>query len=241
MVRRRAGEVFGDSYAFPGGILDDDEALAREFCQGRTADEANKLLGVREGGLDYFSAATRELFEETGILLARAGNGGWALEGDSGTQADIGTLRKRIDRGSLRWSEFLRDKNFRIACDALHYFAHWETPLSRQPRWSARFFLAEMPAGPDARHDGSELTDSRWLSAAAALGSGREGGMRLPFPTFRNLGTLAQFESVADLVCWAKERARSGVEKIRPVELSINGEPKFVIRGDADYPKDGER
>jgi 8-oxo-dGTP pyrophosphatase MutT (NUDIX family) len=240
MVKRRAGDAFGDSYAFPGGVLDGNEALGRIYCQGKTADEADKALGVAEGGLDFYSAAIRELFEETGILLARDHSGRWALRNDSDAQQEFEKLRKQIDQGSLPWAEFLRERKLRMACDALHYFAHWETPLSEAKRWSARFFLAEMPSNQDVRHDGSELTDSRWLSASETLSIARTGGMKLPFPTLRILRALSEFTSVAALFDWAYARTREGIERIRPMKIELNGKPKFVIPGDPDYPRSGE-
>lgn len=233
MVKRRGGDAFGESYAFPGGVVDHDESLAKTYCNGITVDEANAKLGVQEGGLDFYVATIRELFEETGILLARDRRGAWALYSDPG-------IRKQIVRGTLPWSDFLRDQELRMACDALHYFAHWETPLSQPKRWSARFFLAEMPAGQDARHDGTELTDSRWLSATEALEMGRQGGMKLPFPTYRSLKILSEFASVDNLIDWARQMARQGVPKVRPVELKENGKSKFVIPGDPDYPEGGD-
>jgi hypothetical protein len=46
LVRRRAGDAFGESYTFPGGVIDPDEMNARPVCQGRSEDEANSILGV---------------------------------------------------------------------------------------------------------------------------------------------------------------------------------------------------
>ena len=165
-----ADHLFGDSYTFPGGVVDDDESAAHAFSQGKTADEANALLNVSQGGLDYYSAAIRELFEETGILLVRDSAGDWICGGP-----ELGALRRKVDQGVLPWSDFLREQGLRIALDALHYFAHWETPLNLPKRWSTRFFLAELPPGQDATHDGSEVTDSRWIPAAEALALGRDG------------------------------------------------------------------
>jgi 8-oxo-dGTP pyrophosphatase MutT (NUDIX family) len=203
MVRRRAGDVFGDSYAFPGGLVDDNEPTAHEYCRGISAEEANRLLHVADGGLNFYSAAIRELFEETGVLLAR---------------------------------DFLRGQGLHMACDALHYFAHWETPLIQPKRWSARFFFAEMPIEQDVLHDGSELTDSLWITAADALAASRAGKMKLPFPTIRNLETFSDIASVDGLITWANERAIAGVSKIRPARFEKDGKWKWTIPGDADYP-----
>jgi len=232
LVRRRAGDAFGDSYAFPGGVVDADESAAREFCGGLTTAEANAALQVPVNGLDYYSSAIRELFEETGVLLARAASGEWA-----GANPAFRELRKQVDEGVLAWAEFLRKHDLVMACDALHYFAHWETPLRAPKRWSARFFVAEMPAGQDAHHDSHELTDSRWLSAADALSTARDGEIKLPFPTARNLEILSKFSSVNELIRWASRRPRYGVDKIRPVLVKLDGKTKFVIPGDPDYPK----
>ena len=75
MVKRRAGDAFGDNYAFPGGVVDHDESDAHGRIDGKTGDEVNAELHVPENGLDYYRAAIRELFEETGILLGPASRG----------------------------------------------------------------------------------------------------------------------------------------------------------------------
>ena len=229
LVKRRAGDAFGDSYAFPGGVVDSDESISNTFSQGTTAEEANTVLNVSQGGLDYYSAAIRELFEETGILLARDAAGAW-----SGGGPDVDVLRKRVDQGALPWSDFLQDQGLQMASDALHYFAHWETPLDFPKRWSTRFFMAELPPGQDATHDGSELTECRWINAAEASMLGREGGMKLPTPTISTLESLSEFNSVSEMLDWAGDRASQGFERILPERVQSDGKTKYVIPGSSD-------
>jgi len=107
-------------------------------------------------------------------------------------------------------------------------------------RWP-RFFLAEMPPGQDAQHDGSEVTDSCWMTAADVLSVGKKGGMNLPFPTRTNLKRISEFRTVDDLLSWASAQAAEGIAKIRPVILRDNGKIRFVIPGDRDYPEDGDQ
>lgn len=234
MVRRRPGDAFGDSYAFPGGVLDDDENLAHDYSLGRTPREANVLLDVPTDAISYYSAAIRELFEETGVLLARNQRQEWAIRTDAETNARLLRMRQQIDCGTMRWSNFLREQELMMACDSLHYFAHWETPKFRPKRWSTRFFIAKLPTGQHAQHDGTELTDSRWVTATDALSE----GMELPFPTTRTLKTLSRFSSINESLAWADEMAAVGVKKVRPVRITVNGKQRIVIPGDPDYPVD---
>ncbi|MCH8073701.1 MAG: NUDIX hydrolase [Proteobacteria bacterium] len=233
MVKRRAGDAFGDSYAFPGGVVDHDESDAHGRIDGLTADEANAVLDVSRDGLDYYSAAIRELFEETGILLARDDKGEWVSD-----SPQLQALRLEVDKGRLPWSKFLETEGLRLACDALHYFAHWETPLEQPKRWSTRFFLAESPTTQDATHDGSEVTDLCWLTASQALAGSRDGSMKLPFPTIRNLLDVAKFATIDALIEWADSRRQEGIIKLRPIKIQQNGKSKFVVYGDDGYPAD---
>ncbi|MDX1406455.1 MAG: hypothetical protein R3192_18125 [Woeseiaceae bacterium] len=231
MIKRRAGDAFGDSHAFPGGVVDHDESDAHGRIDGTTADEANAVLGIDGDGLDYFSAAIRELFEETGILLARSEDGAWARV-TPGLQA----LRDEVDKGRLRWSQFLEDHGLRLACDALHYFAHWETPLVAPRRWSTRFFLAPLPPAQEASQSGTEVTELAWLTADAALDKARAGSIKLPFPTTRNLRNMAEFATVAELLDWADSRHDQGITRLCPVRVGQGKASKWTVWGDPDYP-----
>ena len=142
MVRRHAKLSFGASYAFPGGVLDDSDSKVHERCDGLDASDADRLLGVSGGGLDYFSAAIRELFEETGVLLARS------------TLSDVvlQSARKQLNVGSLPWNEFLADADLRLQCDLLHYVSVWVTPISEPMHPTRRCWRRpRMPTNPSHR------------------------------------------------------------------------------------------
>ena len=46
MVRRHENSSFGAAYAFPGGVVDPEDRLIHEYCEGLSAEEANARLGV---------------------------------------------------------------------------------------------------------------------------------------------------------------------------------------------------
>lgn len=219
-MKRRAGDAFGNSYAFPGGVVDPNETDATSFSVGVTGTDANAVLGIESNGLDYYSAGIRELFEETGILLARDRHAQWA---DCNSQ--IARLRTDVDRGIVQWSDFLQQHELSMAFDVLHYFAHWVTPLVRPKRWTTRFFLAELPPQQIACHDGIETIDSRWLSASDALQESQDGVLEMPYPTMKTLESLCDNKSVAAMKDWAHDRQREGIRKVRPDHVVL-GEQK---------------
>ncbi|MCI0516768.1 MAG: NUDIX domain-containing protein [Woeseiaceae bacterium] len=230
MLRRHAGSVFGDVYVFPGGAVDACDSRVRDRCGAVDGAAATACLGVTEA-LDYYSAAIREVFEETGVLLA---HGGTAVD-----DASLDDDRRRLMRGELAWDRFLQERNLCLESERLHYFAHWVTPETESRRFSTRFFLAAMPEQQQASHDGSELTDSCWMTAAEVLEAQRAGRMRLIFPTYRTLKDIAGLETVDAVIEWARARQRSGVARILPAIIEIDGKEKVVMPGDPRYPRNG--
>jgi len=226
MVRRHEDSSFGAAYAFPGGVVDDDDTAVHEFCAGVTVRQANSRLGVKQEGLDLYSAGVRELFEESGVLLADVEN----------IDEDLCAVRDALNDGSERWVDFVTRNQLELHCDQLHYFSHWITPVSQPKRYSTRFFLAELPEGQEAEHCGGELTDSRWISAHDMLEAGRQGAVKLHFPTIKTLESLARHKTLEALVDWARSCVEWGVTSMLPAIIMRDGQPEVVLPGEKDYP-----
>ena len=201
MVRRHERSAFGSAYAFPGGVLEPADHRVHARCTGISAASADQMLDLEEGGLDYYSAAVRELFEEAGVLL-----GSSALDA-----AQLAAARTRLNAGSLHWDTFASDSDLTLDCAALRYFSFWITPIGLPKRYSTRFFLAELPAGQAALHCGGELTDSCWMSACDVLQARAAHTMTVHYPTRKTLERLAEFESTDVLLEWAARCAARGV------------------------------
>jgi 8-oxo-dGTP pyrophosphatase MutT (NUDIX family) len=143
-------------------------------------------------------AAIRELFEETGVLLAVNPTGeSWAATRDrkshlAGKHAAL--LQKTLSFRSLLESEAL-------LCDVsrLAYFSHWQTPREISIRFDARFFLATLPTDQSARRTSPEVARSVWLTPDRALELFAKDKLPMIFPTFASLRTLADFESLDSL------------------------------------------
>lgn len=216
LVKRRAGDAFGDSYTFPGGVLDDDEGAARSYCAGLSAEDANAMLGVIERGLDYYSAVVRELYEETGILL--------------GTRNPVdASYRNQLHAGTLTWPDLLQQQGLSIPCDTLHYFTHWITPSALPKRWTTRFFLAAMPGDQDVLPDGSEITDYCWLTAEDALNSAECGEREIPYPTRKTIETFLGQKTVAGMIDWARQRQAQGIPAIQPEIRADDGKRRIFM------------
>ena len=226
MVRRHEKSSFGSAYAFPGGVVDPEDSEVHQFCHGLTSKEADSRLGVEDNGLDYYSAAVRELFEETGVLLADL----------SSLDENLTSVRDELNDGSLNWVDFVTRNELSLDCSNLHYISHWVTPPMLPKRYSTRFFLAALPAGQDAMHCGGELTESRWATAKEMLAAGRRGDVKLHFPTIKTLESIARQKALPDLVDWAKSCVEWGVTSMVPLVIERHGKKEIVLPGDKDYP-----
>lgn len=234
LMRRHAQTSFGRTYVFPGGLVEPGDRDAHRHCLDDRAGRADACLDLPGDALDYYSAAIRELFEETGVLLARGADGQWALTESVAPAFDA--ERRGLNDGKVAWADMLRRRELSLACDSLHYFAHWITPVRRKKRFTTRFFVATLPRGQRASHDGSELTDSRWMSVGNALAADRAGSLELPPPTRVTLTELADRKSVNDILAWARRRELRGVPVTQPAIIGQKGEECVVMPGDPRYP-----
>jgi glyoxylase-like metal-dependent hydrolase (beta-lactamase superfamily II)/8-oxo-dGTP pyrophosphatase MutT (NUDIX family) len=223
MLQRTAKAVFlPGAYVFPGGALDDDDASARVAARVRGLDDAqaSARMGLAAGGLAYWVAAARECFEESGILLA------WDEKErpvDPERAAALAHLRKPLNDGELRFSDFLEREKLFIPAQEIAYYSHWITAPGRARRFSTRFFVACAPAGQHGAHDRSETVHSVWVSPREALERDKRKEIELIFPTRSTLSDLAGFrapreafehaKSLGDIevnaACWALDHEGS--------------------------------
>ena len=219
--RRRQGHAFGEAHVFPGGVVDSDDARTAPRCRGMSAADASLRMGVASGGMDYWVTAVREVFEETGLAF---------FTSDVMTTESLPILRNALLAGSAVFSELCSDNGLHLLVDGLHYVAHWITPEVRPVRFDTRFFIAELPPGQHAVHDGHELTDSAWLTPADALSRMRAGNIKLAPPTMVELERLSHFEDSAAALNWARPRWRDGVTAVLPI-VERHGESERVNVG----------
>jgi glyoxylase-like metal-dependent hydrolase (beta-lactamase superfamily II)/8-oxo-dGTP pyrophosphatase MutT (NUDIX family) len=225
LLSRRAerGDHNSGAWVFPGGIVEKNDALAHSAVAGLDDAEASGRLGLATGGLDYYVAAIRECFEESGLLFARA-DGTELVDLDGSDAVRLAPWRGALHRCEKGIADFCAAEGLRLAADRLVYLSHWLTPLGRAKRFDTRFFIAAAPAAQTAAHDGAELLEQMWIAPHEALA--RKASLKLLTPTQKTLETIGRFASVAEAMAWAAAprqvalvmpRVATGRDGFRPV------------------------
>jgi len=235
MVKRNLNSDFvGGAYVFPGGGVDlaDGGSEADALCRGRRDAEASAILGVEQGGLAYWVAVLRELFEEAGILLATTQEG-LTLELTGETAKRFVDHRNTINNRERRFLDVIHEEGLTLDVGDVHYFAHWITPEGAPRRYDTRFFVATAPQFQTAAHDAGEVIADEWITPLDALRRHREGDIELIFPTIKNLQAISRFATVAELI-HAAETAGS-VPAILPRITVSNEGVRILLPGDPGY------
>jgi glyoxylase-like metal-dependent hydrolase (beta-lactamase superfamily II) len=175
--RGKALRFAGGFYAFPGGKL--DAADAEVPVRGASGEEA----ALR-------SAAARELFEETGVLVA---------EGAQGLAPErLGELRRALVAGERRWGEVLTAEGLGLRAEDFRAAGRWVTPPSQPVRFDTRFYLVELPAHARAEWWPGELAEGAWVRPAEALARWADGTALLHPPALHAFQVLGAFTDDAD-------------------------------------------
>ncbi|VVE88048.1 MBL fold metallo-hydrolase [Pandoraea bronchicola] len=187
LLRRavRATDFSSNAYVFPGGVVDADDRLGHVACDGLDDATASRRLQLPGGGLDYYVAAMRECFEETGVLFADDASGAPV---DERRLSAMRGEREALHDGRVDIASLCRSFDVRLAPQRLHYLSHWVTPLGLPKRFDTRFFLAMLPEGQQVEVDQNETAAHRWMRPQYALAHADQ--LRLLPPTRKLLQWL---------------------------------------------------
>lgn len=129
--------------------------------------------------------------------------------------------------------ELEEEAGVRIEPDQLVPFSRWITPEFVKRRFNTLFYLAAMPIDSEARPDGREMVEARWLAPADADAANQSGEMLIYFPTLKQLEQLIGANSVAEALKRAKA---SEVMPILPKLVETDEGAQILIPGDPGYP-----
>ena len=201
LMRRAATMAFAAGmYVFPGGRIDEADRDIDLSWVGEPLDAGRMTAGERQArGLVV--GAVREVFEETGVLLAVDDSGRFPAE-DAAWEED----RAAVAESSPALAEVLARRGLRIDPGALPLWTHWVTPEVESKRYDVRFFVAAVPPGQHARDVSGEADQVLWTSPGAALGDYSRGQLPMLPPTVATLADLAALPDVASVLASAPAR-----------------------------------
>jgi recombination protein RecT len=184
--RNRSSGFVPGAYVFPGGRVD--------------AADADPALVERVSSLPeqpsqgFWIAAARELFEESGVLLASP------ADGSTVAPSALHAWRDDLLEDRRTIAGLLEEEDLRLELGGMAHIAHWITPVAEPRRFDTHFFLVGLPAGSDAAPDAREMSDARWLTPVAALAAFTAGTLPMVFPTVKTIEGLVGYASVADAI-----------------------------------------
>ena len=215
VLRRVAAMAFAPGMTvFPGGGVDPtDRGGPLHWLGPDEAWWAEHLHVEPIAARELVVAAVRELFEETGVLLAAS-----SVDGPIGG-LDEGIRLSMID-GRVTLSAALAVADLRLRADLLRPWANWITPPGRTRRYDTFFFVAALPAGQQAEMLTTEADLGQWRAPQALFTERDAGTTALMPPTLAMLADLAEFGCVADVM--AAERT------VTPVRVRAGDFPGFA-------------
>jgi 8-oxo-dGTP pyrophosphatase MutT (NUDIX family) len=200
LIRRaRDMRFLGGYYAFPGGKVDladrTHEALAR--TRGLSPESAARAIGDPADAVPavaYWVAAVREVFEETGMLLARDAEGR-PVQVTASEAVRLEGHRRALVAAERSFTALLATERWSADLAPLRYLAHFVTPPASPIRFSARFFLCPVPPGQAPRLIAEEASEGFWVAPGEAHRRFRAGDWPMAEPAEYGTQYLAQFES----------------------------------------------
>jgi 8-oxo-dGTP pyrophosphatase MutT (NUDIX family) len=202
LTRRRDDLRFmGGFYVFPGGKVDTQDSSTDIVNLCANIDHISKTDPASDSVINNFDlslmiAGCRELFEESGVLLAEDDDGN-LLGFDVDPPPGLSAIRDNVNDGLLFYRA-LNEANLILRPDLLTYFSRWVTPYGSPIRYDARFFGALLPPGFTARYTELEATSDCWLTPDEALDRFYSGYLPMIPPTLEGIRSALNCANYSD-------------------------------------------
>lgn len=223
MLRRKKSMSFlPDAVAFPGGRVDERDSNPHLSWRGPSPAQWGKLLDLSEpDARKVVVAAARELFEETGVLLASMAGEDPIKSTDDPVWMEY---RKNLVSHELSLADMLIERGLVLRTDLLGLVYNFCTPPSEKKRFDTFFFSALLPEGQAADGITSEAQEAHWVTPAYAVREADAKNWLIVPPTMCSLTKLANATSAR-----AFSKQRPALKKLifEPVEKE-GGEIKIA-------------
>jgi 8-oxo-dGTP pyrophosphatase MutT (NUDIX family) len=191
LLERAATMAFAPGQTvFPGGSVDEaDQQVPAERIDAAGLDAWARGFACDHGqARALLAAAVREVFEETGVLLALDASRGRPVAGGPALAGHRGELLA----GRRTFADVLAALGAVLTPALLTPCARWLTPVWSARRYDTHFFVAALPPGQTASDGSGEAASVAWRTPADALARVRDGATEMFTPTFETLAELAE-------------------------------------------------
>ena len=194
-VKRGKTLAFMANYhAFPGGQRDAADAEIPILNAENVPDAAMRVTAVRE------------IFEETGVLIARG------VESLSAERR--AAMRDELHSGQASFKELLEREGLALDANMLAEAPRWVTPATSPRRYNTRFFAAWLPEGQETEVIPGELETGEWLRPKEALRKWIDGDCLIVTPIFSAIQALAEgVEDFAERMLSVSQEERDHLER----------------------------
>ena len=205
-VKRSPKLVFlGGFWAFPGGKAEPNDADARVE---NAADDQERATTI--------SCAAREMFEETGVLLARGA--------ETLTTGQRQSLLDDLESGRMSWPQLLEHYGLYLDANDFTFAGRWVTPPFAPRRFDTWFFLVDCPPKQEPHITGdAELATGEWINAGQAFEKWQRNEVLAAPPVLHSLKALSG-GLTADLI----ERFLATPEAHREPTRRIEFRPNYI-------------
>ena len=194
-VKRGKTMAFMANYhAFPGGQRDAADAEVPILNAENIPDAEMRVTAVRE------------IFEETGALIARG------IENLSAERR--AAMRDELHTGQASFKELLEREGLALDAKLLTDAPRWVTPATSPRRYNTRFFSAWLPEGQETEVIPGELQAGEWLRPKEALQKWIDGDCLIVTPIFTAIQALAEgVEDFAERMLSVSQEERDHLER----------------------------
>jgi 8-oxo-dGTP pyrophosphatase MutT (NUDIX family) len=198
--RHDTNKFLGGHHVFPGGSVDDQDEIieSRQRIIGLDEKCVNNLKNICNDPSILWIIAIRELFEETGILLA-VDDSKKLIALSEAQKKKNQSYQEALQKNREMMTNILIRENLFYDAGKLKYFGRLVTPAISPIRFDTQFFLCKAPQDQNITLFKDELTEGLWASPAYILKLYMKKKIKIIFPQYSTLRRLKKFKTIREV------------------------------------------
>jgi 8-oxo-dGTP pyrophosphatase MutT (NUDIX family) len=198
--RHKDSKFMSEHHVFPGGSIDvqDSTKVSRARLVGVDDSVINNLKDVCYDPAFLWIGATREVFEEVGILIATQNTVDLMGKIESKTKK-LKKYQKKLQKDKITMTDIMVKEHLYYSASSFRYFGRFITPELSPIRFDTQFFLCKFPTNQNINLFQNELTESIWGSPKQLIKHFKKKEIKLIFPQYSTLKRLRKFKTIQDL------------------------------------------